>query len=176
MLCLRTVRSVAYWCLRDLWHMLVFAKKMKSCITNLGRQCWKVPAFAGAHLIVCHEKYAKTRIFLMKWWFSVILVNKISFIIWKTHLLKCRKFHLNTSNKFTVRVTERWKALIAQSGWEASFSGVTQNLSGHSPEQPAPGNTAWAGGWTRWFPVVLSNLTHPVVLWICLSFSSFSPP
>ncbi|GAB0178056.1 mitochondrial enolase superfamily member 1 [Grus japonensis] len=63
------------------------------------------------------------------------------------HKLEHRKFHLNMrKNFFTVRVTEHWNRL-PQRG--VSFSGDTQNPSGRDPVQPALGDPALAGGWTR---------------------------
>lgn len=43
-----------------------------------------------------------------------------------------------------------------------SIPRAIQKLSGYSSWQPALGGPAWAGGWTRWPPLVPSNLNHSV--------------
>ena len=64
------------------------------------------------------------------------------------HKLQHRKFHLNMrKNFFTLRVTEHWDRLPREV-W-VSFSGDIQNLPGHRSVQPALGEPALAGGWTR---------------------------
>ena len=40
-------------------------------------------------------------------------------------------------------------ALAAQGGCGVSFSGDIQDPPGRGPVQPAVGDPAWAGGWTR---------------------------
>jgi len=63
------------------------------------------------------------------------------------HKLKHRKFRLNTRKTlFTVRVTQEQ---AAQGGCGVSMSGDIQHPPGRSPVQPALGDPASAGGWTR---------------------------
>ena len=58
----------------------------------------------------------------------------------------------------------------AQGGCGFFFSGDIQNPPGRGPVQPAVGDPASAGGWTRWSPEVPSNPYHSVILcvWGCL--------
>ena len=54
---------------------------------------------------------------------------------------------------------------VAQGGCGVSFSGDIQALPGQGPVQPALGDPASAGGWTRWPTEVPSNPWHSVILW-----------
>ena len=51
-----------------------------------------------------------------------------------------------------------------QGGCGVSFSGDIQDPPGQGPVQPAVGDLASAGGWTRWPTEVPSN---PDILWFC---------
>jgi len=64
------------------------------------------------------------------------------------HKLRHRKFQLNPrENFFTLRMTEPWHRLPREV--VVSFSGDIQDLPGQGPVQPALGDPALAGGWTR---------------------------
>ena len=52
---------------------------------------------------------------------------------------------------------------VAQGGCGVSFSGDIQNPPGWGPVQPAVGDLALAGGWTRWSPEVPPNPYHSVI-------------
>jgi len=54
-------------------------------------------------------------------------------------------------------------AQVPQSSCGVSFLEEIQKLPRHSPKQPALGDTAWAGGRTRWPPEVPANLSLSVI-------------
>ena len=58
-------------------------------------------------------------------------------------------------------------AQAAQGGCGVSFSGDIQNPPGQGPVQPAVGDPASVGSWTRWPTEVPSNPYHAVILWFC---------
>jgi len=53
----------------------------------------------------------------------------------------------------------------AQGGCGVPYSGDIQDPPGQGPLQPAVGDPAWAGGWTRCPTEVPSNPYHSVILW-----------
>ena len=61
-------------------------------------------------------------------------------------------------------------AQAAQGGCGVSFSGDIQAPPGPGPVQPAVGDPAWAGGWTRWPTEVPANPYYSVILWFYVCF------
>ena len=59
---------------------------------------------------------------------------------------------------------DRALAQAAQGGCGVSFPGYIQNPHGWGPVQPALGDAASTGGWTRWSPEVPSSPYHSVTV------------
>lgn len=60
---------------------------------------------------------------------------------------KAKKFHGNTINHFTVRITQHKQ--LSNEVVEAPSTDIIQNPTAHGPSQPAVLEVAAAVGWTR---------------------------
>lgn len=84
------------------------------------------------------------------------------------HQVKHRKFHLNIKKKYiyiyVLVFFEMWGWMVthwhrlSREAMESLSLQITQNLTGHSPEQPALRTLLWARDWTRRYPEILSQL------------------